>query len=115
MSWHVIAVALAVLAVLGVLGLPRAICRRWLSGLRAWLGDAKSDDQRAARWKRTIGVIGLLAIAVLLLSLMLPWFRVVVILLAVLAVVAMLGVLSSDELAALARRLGRDVGSGCVA
>jgi hypothetical protein len=61
--------------------------------LRAWLGEVKNDEQPAARWKHTIHAIGLLAVAVLLLSLLLPRLRVAAILLAVFAVVAMLGVL----------------------
>jgi hypothetical protein len=119
MRWHVIAVALAVLAALGVLGaLPRAraMWRRWLSDLRATLGGVKNDEQRAARWKQTIRAIGLLAVAVLLLSLLLPRLRVVAILLAVFGVVAMLSVL--PRLRAMNwrhwQRLGRDVGAAPV-
>src|SRR6266436_7014346 len=60
---RVVAVMLAVLAVLGGLGILPRLRAAW----RRSLSDLPSDVQRNTRWKRVFGLIGVLIVALLLL------------------------------------------------
>jgi hypothetical protein len=86
---RVVAVMLAVLAVLGGLGILPRLRAAW----RRSLSDLPSDDQRNARWKRAFGLIGVLVVALLLLPPLPPRFRIIAVALAMLAVLGVLGAL----------------------
>jgi len=86
---RVVAVMLAILVVLGGLGIFPRLRAAW----RRSLSDLPSDDQRNARWKRAFGLIGVLAVALLLLPPLPPRSRIIAVVLAVFAVLGALGAL----------------------
>jgi hypothetical protein len=81
-----IAVVVVVLAVLGGLGILPRLRATW----RRWLADLPSDNQRTTRWKRALGLIWILIVALLLLP-PLSRFRFIAAVLAVFAIMGVLG------------------------
>lgn len=84
-----IALVFVVLAVLGGLGILPRLRATWQRSL----ADLPSDDQRTIRWKRAFGLIGVLVVALLLLTPLPPRFRFITAVLAVFAILWVLGVL----------------------